>query len=535
MEFVRVSNLRCLADTPQIELKPVTFLVGANSSGKSTFLRLFPLLKQSLEGESLGGLTLNERYVSFGFFNEVLRHGANPPELRLQLGFSSTLHDEPGRASWQSPSEPRFQASCELSYVQRQTNPRFPRMSRVTITVDGDAYRDKVEVCSEEDGSVSSLTVNNADLGIDLTASKFRLGRNLIPRLRFEPTEEPLGRLARPEYSPIEQKLLDTISPFFHGNASTSRKMTTALGIDFGSPAAMLASIKNEHSLWWKTKVQTWTINTPAFLRIRNLIIGNKINAFIASAETFLTRLASSVNYFAPVRASVERDYLNRDVSVTSVDPVGSNVAIFLASLNEDSQENFKNWMSSNFGIAVYPEILSDGARIALKLKENGSTLESNLADTGFGFSQMLPFLVQIWSLSSITTGPKRASNEFARWPSLAARVFGFTVAIEQPELHLHPALQAKLADVIVSAVKLSKQQNIPIRFVLETHSQSMIERVGELVEQGRMLAEDVQVVLFEADQDNAEQHVANVRIATFGPDGVLTGWPFGFLSAKPA
>lgn len=47
MKSIEIKNMRCLKDTGIIELPPITILVGENSSGKSTFLRSFPLLKQS--------------------------------------------------------------------------------------------------------------------------------------------------------------------------------------------------------------------------------------------------------------------------------------------------------------------------------------------------------------------------------------------------------------------------------------------------------------------------------------------------------
>jgi AAA15 family ATPase/GTPase len=43
MDAIRLKNLRSLEDTGFIDLKPITFLLGSNSSGKSTFLRSLPL------------------------------------------------------------------------------------------------------------------------------------------------------------------------------------------------------------------------------------------------------------------------------------------------------------------------------------------------------------------------------------------------------------------------------------------------------------------------------------------------------------
>ena len=47
-------NLRSLKDTGLIDIKPITFLLGQNSSGKSTFLRSFPRLRQSVETKTKG-------------------------------------------------------------------------------------------------------------------------------------------------------------------------------------------------------------------------------------------------------------------------------------------------------------------------------------------------------------------------------------------------------------------------------------------------------------------------------------------------
>jgi len=47
MDSIRLINYRGLEDTGTVEIKPLTFLLGANSSGKSSFLKILPLLKQS--------------------------------------------------------------------------------------------------------------------------------------------------------------------------------------------------------------------------------------------------------------------------------------------------------------------------------------------------------------------------------------------------------------------------------------------------------------------------------------------------------
>ena len=47
MNKIRIENYRAVKDSGVIELRPITIAVGRNSAGKSSFVRLFPLLKQT--------------------------------------------------------------------------------------------------------------------------------------------------------------------------------------------------------------------------------------------------------------------------------------------------------------------------------------------------------------------------------------------------------------------------------------------------------------------------------------------------------
>ena len=87
MRSLRLKNFRSLVDTGRIELRPLTVLVGANSSGKSSFLRFFPLLRQTYEARSASPLLWYGRDVDFGDFSQVVRRGAEPKEIEVEMGF----------------------------------------------------------------------------------------------------------------------------------------------------------------------------------------------------------------------------------------------------------------------------------------------------------------------------------------------------------------------------------------------------------------------------------------------------------------
>ncbi|EAP82540.1 hypothetical protein EE36_14013 [Sulfitobacter sp. EE-36] len=101
---------------------------------------------------------------------------------------------------------------------------------------------------------------------------------------------------------------------------------------------------------------------------------------------------------------------------------------------------------------------------------------------------------------------------------------------MEQPELHLHPAHQAKLADVFRSAILRNESNLTNAVLLIETHSESLVNRLGELIEDGSIDPNDVQVVIFSAS--GGEQDLkTEISTSTFDADGVLLDWPYGFFN----
>ena len=149
----------------------------------------------------------------------------------------------------------------------------------------------------------------------------------------------------------------------------------------------------------------------------------------------------------------------------------------------------------------------------------------------GFGFSQILPVLAQIWSLTRKTPvrhfiGPNQ--QRFFREDD-ESESSGDIIAIEQPELHLHPRLQAKVADMFATAATVSKAEKHPLTIIFETHSETIVNRIGHLVANGKLAPEDVQVLLFEKATAESDTKVTQAK---FGSDGVLQNWPHGFFLA---
>lgn len=74
LSSLRLRNLRSFNNSessPFVNLKPLTVLVGKNSSGKSSFLRSLPLLRQSVETKTTGPILWFGSYVDFGAYSEA--------------------------------------------------------------------------------------------------------------------------------------------------------------------------------------------------------------------------------------------------------------------------------------------------------------------------------------------------------------------------------------------------------------------------------------------------------------------------------
>ena len=102
---------------------------------------------------------------------------------------------------------------------------------------------------------------------------------------------------------------------------------------------------------------------------------------------------------------------------------------------------------------------------------------------------------------------------------------------IEQPELHLHPALQANLID---SFARIVKNEKLDVSIIIETHSDTIVNRLGEHVisNKSNIDSDDVNLVFFEEDKEN--NGLAKLKQIKFDERGRISGWPVGFFEPGP-
>jgi AAA15 family ATPase/GTPase len=485
---IGVENFRSLKKLDPIEIKPITILVGENSCGKSSFLRLLPLLKQSQDEKINGPLALYGEYVDFGSFSNAKNVSSTDDTITMKING----HLQPVFLRRKTTSLVSF----SVTYDIKQENKENPYVSYLHVLL-GDDYSFSIKISA--DGDVVELKING---------KIFQMKRKLIAGYPdgcpcILPFVVENGYSLHHWYMPncaldieCEQKSLQKVltEDFFHQ-------------IDISDFQSKDKCRKKIHLLSKKKKVSyeddvvDEIITHLIYSSIPNILYTINRNMFFA---------LNNVKYAKPIRANTERYYRYKPLHVNEVSSDGNNLSQVLSSFSSKKKLAFEKWMRDNFGFKAY--VRGDELKsIYIKI---GKSEEHNIIDMGYGFTQMLPIVVQLWlSLQNESnfTGEKDV-------------IF----AIEQPELHLHPAYQKLLLNVFCETLKQMKKSNQKIRFLLETHSKSFITALARCIEENKsgIDSDDISILIFE----NKNGCESVVQQSCFDKDGNLENWPIGFF-----
>lgn len=264
----------------------------------------------------------------------------------------------------------------------------------------------------------------------------------------------------------------------------------------------------------WKRTTSSWDLDSDGFEFLSGIIDLYNIIEYSPKFNDTLTEEFLGVRYIAPLRTSTQRYYRYQDINIDELDHQGENMGMFISNISKVWKEKLDNWTISEFGFTVTDENVA--GHTSIKIKHSNTLNSDNMSDMGFGYSQFLPIILQLWSISSGYENSKKRR-----------KTKNYILAIEQPELHLHPKLQAELASVFIKSIKLADENSISVKIILETHSEAMISKTAQLVMQKQISNLDVGIHCFEQD---IESRKSQIKKAEFTEKGTLKNWPFGFF-----
>lgn len=518
---IQVEGLRSILNSGQIDFSPINILVGTNSSGKSSFLRLFPLLSQSVEARTRGPILWNGPYIDFESIENTLSSCLDIESDCLSLSFFSKVKNN--RHGFYSKSEADSSTEIKSTISIAKGKKQFTSYTKeYSLNFDNDNIKftfnesgELIDVsCERLVWQVNSNTADDvAKYSVSETDSLipfFKTGRNYF---YFESAKDE-----KDAAQVIKGSIRKYIEKLTNGKDDLRlTKICNQLSSTRGSDSEKLTKFRKIIDYARAKKVlDNWDVENIDFRFLTGLCNLLFALEYSERMNLYLSNAFQNVHYIAPLRASTERYYRYQHLNIDSLDHTGSNLAMFISALTLKWQKSLDKWTQSNFNFTI--KVDYSGSNLALKIAyANNNNSYNNITDMGFGFSQILPILVSLWSVSS---GYERIKN-----PHFTKQVI---FAIEQPELHLHPKMQSDLANVFVSAISLAKDSDINLTLIIETHSEALIATLGDLIAKESTQPEDVSILVFE--QDRIERNTV-IKKAHFTKDGTLEDWPRGFFS----
>ncbi|MBR4326072.1 MAG: DUF3696 domain-containing protein [Bacteroidales bacterium] len=205
----------------------------------------------------------------------------------------------------------------------------------------------------------------------------------------------------------------------------------------------------------------------------------------------------SSISYVSSSRATIKRLY-----TLETKDDFSVLLKKCLENGNIKPETSFINKWVKKFGIgdSITFHADSEGLGVQIRLHKTPEDKDGRLlADEGYGITQLLSIMLQIEMSGKSET----------------------TIAVEEPEIHLHPKYQSLLADMFVDAYKTLGQH-----FIIETHSEYLIRRLQLLVAgidtEKKLDKNDVSIAYIYTKEEAEKENQPRVKNIAICEDGYL-------------
>lgn len=547
LNSIRVGNFKAFAESQKIPIRPLTLIYGANSSGKSSILHSLILARHAQETGDLDAhrTSLGGESVDLGGFRQYVHH--RDASRRVELAFDLDTSDFKDRLA--ELFAPVRQVTMILNIgmsLDDQDHPlpgAVPEIHTCELLADGQSL---LRMSRRPDGtlrldrldhehavfreviramvlfSTTTETLHPEDFeGLDeeitelvpeivIKGTKF-LPDGLAESNVFVPggqtkfftiskarRREDLGAAVRSFLPRKIDELLKGISQVIAHELTRLRY----LGPLRSYPPRHLAFSQYHDSNWYAGGGYAWDVVR------RDAKVRESVNAWLS----------------APDRLQTPYELILREL--IGIDQLEEPLLEGLERINEEGldveHEIDEDQMSSSWPVIKDPEAEAIRLRKLIQASEidklhelimidrRSNTVVSH-RDVGIGVSQVLPVLVSAY-----------ASKDHI-------------IAIEQPEIHLHPALQSDLGDVFIESA-LGANQNA---FIIETHSEHLMLRIlrriretsnGELPEgMSPVHPEDISVVYVQPQKTGST--VIEIPVT---PDGdFAVSWPRGFFAER--
>jgi predicted ATPase len=503
---LELTNVRIFEGTGwNFELRPLTVFCGQNSAGKSTLLKIPLLLDQTqTQAQGLDGrLYLAGSRVDFGNYYTFISHGATDKPFEISITTDLPL----SARAIEFLRQPK--KSKKKSESKQAENVIKPAELRCAFTFS--------QAKSKPTATASKTAEQAADCnsGAVLDAAIFRITAESQELLAWK-----VLRSVRKDKESDQYNIQLPVDYFI--KAGGFRFMEAEQEGEYVRFAAILDGIL-PYSIVGKAK------KSGAHDGIKDTDgpaeeIQAPLPPLIQQALWSLQGALSTSSYLGPLRSPAKRYYVAHLEAADDLDAAGEFLPYVLRDKGDERVVNIPpggrgqiqrqtlrqaldGWVRYlRTGESV--SIADSGGEVLLKttnqvlvqisIKSPSGSEGHALADSGFGYSQVLPIL-----LRGLLTDE------------------GSTFIVEQPELHLNPSLQVRLAEFFVSMVRVGKQ------VLVETHSEHLVNtmRVLAAEDESGELSEKSRIYFIDTSRPRPTLHELSVQ-----KDGTVPDWPHYFF-----
>lgn len=528
---LKVGNFKAFAETQTIPLRPITLIFGPNSAGKSSFIHSLALAHEAQFGRekrNLGRLDVHHTNIGgssidLGGFRQYVHRGqatrrvewgaemdvsqlsgrlaellASVRRVSVQVSIGVKLDNEERPVPGAEPEVMAFEVSGDAQELVRMSRRRDNVLRLDRLNHEHPVFRQVLRAIVV--GSTTTEEVSTEDFeGIDAAVA------DLVPQLHspiehFIPTgiERPRAESDDGESAtlfPISRgnrredlanavrfylpRILDELLKGLSDVLQKDLRRLSYLGPLRSFPPRHLAFSEHEDANWYAGGGYAWDVVR------RNGEVRETINRWLGDK----TRL--STPYELRVRNLLTIDALEKDYSA------------LVEKLEKRFGEEQYEWDLFGELYGAMGALRDKERELAdmhdLVLVDRRTDTQVTHRDVGIGISQVLPVLVTAY-----------ASRD---------RI----IAMEQPEIHLHPALQAELGDVFIEGA-LGERGNT---FILETHSEHLILRLLRRLREGKLRSDDLGVLFVEPLPERGSR-IIELRVDEDGD--FIDSWPGGFF-----
>lgn len=505
---LQTENFKSFSEPTIFPIRPLTLLFGPNSSGKSSFLKSLLLLKQTYENGRLDQLCPNGPLINLGTYEEfVFNHDKNK---KLTFSFQINIKDIHRKIG-------SLQCAYGIDYLNYFEETDIAEEHKFSLTKELSHILNQYKTLTVS----FSYSQSQPDESIKLDLIKFYLGDEKTSFLEWKlEWDKYIYRGAYSDFKHSFWKLYWEVFDKPNKNEFIIKQLKTECTLDgwhdendekvmekFWERANKIKAVIKSKQRGFKQALKLYDLllKGSSLSFERGLIMFNAQSDFWESIEdegyffsgpmTILRFVNDAIenffqdfNYIGPLRAFPKRYYIfdeNNSFASYSFENVEAPYQFFRDKnlLQEVNKELRKLHIPYEIKIAKFLNQnlnVESNILFSIDLFNVHTKRLDNLADVGFGFSQILPIIARC---CLTINRPHYSTNSRNPQPE--------TILIEQPELHLHPAMQTEIGDLFIRAATIdineANQGSEEERFIsprirnfliLETHSEHIILRI---------------------------------------------------------